>query len=112
VPDLPDAAQLTLCRYEAEPPASDGPDASVSSPAFVGSTPLDAATIAALRDADHALPAPAACGSAASRYVILVPRAAADGAAVTVELDGCRRLIDRAYRAYVAPAALLALLDH
>jgi hypothetical protein len=110
VPDLPDGGQITLCRYEADLPASDAPDAAVSSPVFAGSTALDATAVAALRDAAGALAAPAACSNAASRYVVLVPRAAADGATVIVELDGCRRLIDRAHRAYVAPAALLALL--
>lgn len=33
-PALPEAGDAVLCRYEAEPPPSDAPDASVSSPAF------------------------------------------------------------------------------
>ncbi|GAA3766028.1 hypothetical protein GCM10022240_18140 [Microbacterium kribbense] len=147
VPSLPDPGAMALCRYEADLPQSDAPDASVSSPAFTGSTGLDAAAVAALWDvAAAARPAPAACDDPATRLIVLVPPAATRGTtppgsgdvaagptdaqagsvaptappgvvplsprgeSVTVELDGCRRLIDRAHRAFTAPDALLGLL--
>ncbi|UUT34896.1 hypothetical protein [Microbacterium elymi] len=117
VPQLLEPRALTLCRYEGEPPASDGPDASVSSPAFAGAAVLDeAAAVALLDEATVTTPA-SACDVPASRYVVLVaapgptpaPSLIQDvGDALTVELDGCRRLIDRAHRAFAAPEPLLA----
>ncbi|WP_417561752.1 hypothetical protein [Microbacterium sp.] len=54
-----------------------------------------------------AVPGTATPGTAAPTAA---PSIAARGSEVTVELDGCRRLIDRAHRAFAAPDALLALL--
>ncbi len=113
MPDLPAPDGLVACRYESAPPASDAPDASVSSPAFAGAAVLDArAARALLAAAASGAPAPAACSQPASRYVVVVPATRpARGDQVTIELDGCRRLIDRAHSAFHAPDALLAQLE-
>jgi hypothetical protein len=108
-PDLPAAPPLSVCRYEADLPASDAPDASVSSPAYTGVTSLTPEEARAVLEAARiASPVAAACHRSASRLVALV---ADSGAAVTVELDGCRRLIDRAHRAFTASDALVTLLQ-
>jgi len=107
-PELPGAQALTMCRYRADPPTSDGPDASVSSPRYAGASVLsEKAVRTILESAASALPVTSACRESASALVALVPE---DGMAVTVELDGCRRLLDRGHRAFIAPGAVLRAL--
>lgn len=107
---LPAAAEvdgLLVCRYESGA-------AGQSTFAGAGSlAPDDArAAVAAAAAAVPATNAPA-CRSTATRLAVAHPLIAGEpaSASFTVELDGCRRLVDPGLRAAAAPPGLVALLD-
>lgn len=115
-PGWPDADAVTgaiLCDYAlggawATSPALRDDAARV----FVGARELSAAdTRAVIADAVRA-PTAAACTEIATRLVVVQPSVDGTNAATfTVELDGCRRLVDPIFRARTASPELLQLLS-
>ncbi|QEW04049.1 hypothetical protein [Microbacterium lushaniae] len=104
---LPSAGEvdgLLVCRYEA---GAEGQGTF----AAAGRLGVDDARAAVSAAASPAPDAPA-CRSSATRLAVAHPLIAGEPASApfTVELDGCRRLIDPGLRASVAPPELLALL--
>ncbi|WP_203581866.1 hypothetical protein [Microbacterium hibisci] len=112
--------ELRLCAYStddsANPTATPAPGATtwvtveVDGQAwFTGSRTLDAAaTRAVLEAAASAQPLPQPCDDLPGSLVVLHPGGGL--ATITVELDGCRRLIVDALSTYTAPAGLVDLL--
>lgn len=114
LPEWPVSAAVDgarLCDYVATVASTDSSTLAGDSSTFVGSRQL--ATDAARAVIAHARLAPAAasCTVAATKLVVVQPSLErGDAAPFTVELDGCRRLVDPAFRARIASAELLALL--
>ncbi|MFE5407648.1 hypothetical protein [Microbacterium sp. NPDC056569] len=112
---------LRLCAYStdeaANPTATPAPGAKTwvtieveGTAWFAGSRALDAAeTRAVLEAAASAQPLPESCDDIPGSLVVL--DAGQEGKApITVELDGCRRLIVDHFRTFAAPPALVELL--
>ncbi len=112
--------ELLLCAYStadaAAPTSTPAPGATAWATVraddtawFTGSRRLDATqTRAVLAAAASAQPLPSPCDEIPGSLVVLD---AGDGTApITVELDGCRRLVVDDVRTYAAPAALVELL--
>ncbi|WP_243232990.1 hypothetical protein [Microbacterium sp. CIAB417] len=114
-PPLPSADEGTamrVCRYASAPLSAEGVVASIQgSLPFAGVDELDREQAAhALTLIGEAGPA-GTCEVEATSTVVLHPLPAAQtGATVTVELDGCRRVVGPDLRAAAAPEELLALL--
>jgi hypothetical protein len=122
-PRTPEAGEvdaLLLCAYStadaAAPTSTPVPGATAQATVraddtawFTGSRQLDAAqTRAVLEAAASAQPLPAPCAEIPGNLVVLD---AGDGSApITVELDGCRRLVVDYVTTYAAAAALVELL--
>ncbi|RKT33291.1 hypothetical protein DEU34_1881 [Microbacterium sp. AG1240] len=115
-PALPVAADvdvdgLRVCVY-----ASDTTEGGVrmigDEGVFAGVLLLDAAdAAAALAEVSGAAEASAHCPEVASRFVVAQPLGARSGAeGFTVELDGCRRVIDPAFRTLAASEMLISLV--
>ena len=116
-----DVAEAMVCAYEADAP--EALDAPAGTPSvigdgglFAGAFSLDAESARAVFTAAAAPASPTAardCGEAASRFVVVHPRATSAGDApvpVTVELDGCQRVVGTDLQARPAPPELIALL--
>lgn len=114
LPEWPASAAVDgarLCDYVATVASTDSSTLAGDSSTFVGSRQL--ATDAAQAVIAYARLAPAAesCTDVATKLVVVQPSLErGDAAPFTVELDGCRRLVDPAFRARIASAELLALL--
>ena len=80
---------------------------------FAGVLHLDAAeAAAALAEVSGAAEASAHCSEVASRFVVAQPLGARSGAeGFTVELDGCRRVVDPAFRTLEASEVLISLVS-
>jgi hypothetical protein len=80
---------------------------------FAGVLHLDAAeAAAALAEVSGAAEASAHCSEVASRFVVAQPLGARSGAeGFTVELDGCRRVVDPAFRTLAASDVLISLVS-
>ncbi|WP_133241739.1 hypothetical protein [Microbacterium sp. Gd 4-13] len=79
---------------------------------FAGVLQLDAAdAAAALAEVSGAAEVSAHCPEVASRFVVAQPLGARSGAeGFTVELDGCRRVVDPAFRTLAASEMLISLM--
>lgn len=114
-PPLPSADEVTgirVCRYAPAPLPADGAVVSIQGLlSFAGAGDLDREGAArALALIDEAGPT-GTCEVEATSTVVLHPLPETQGGAtVTVELDGCRRVVGPDLRATVAPEELLALL--
>jgi len=112
---------LTLCAYStdaaAQPRATPAPDATTEVRVTVGGTAwftgtrrLDADETRAVLDAvAHAQPLPARCDGEPDALVVL--HAGGGSAPITVELDGCRRLVIDPLSTYQASPELIDLLS-
>lgn len=114
-PPLPSADEVTgmrVCRYAPAPLPAEGTVLSIRGVLpFAGVDALDreqaAQALAFIGEADPA----GVCEVEAASTVVLHPLPETQGGAtVTVELDGCRRVVGPDLRAAVAPEELLALL--
>jgi hypothetical protein len=78
---------------------------------FVGVREIATAEAQAVLAAARRAPEASSCTDAATRWVVVHPSlASGESQPFTVELDGCRRLVDPALRRRTAPPALLDLL--
>lgn len=114
-PPLPSVEEVTgmrVCRYAPAPLPAEGAVVSIQGVLpYAGVDDLDregAARVLAL--IGEATPAGTCEGEAASTVVLHPLPETQGGATVTVELDGCRRVVGPDLRATVAPDELLALL--
>ncbi|MFS0714253.1 hypothetical protein ABC195_10235 [Microbacterium sp. 2P01SA-2] len=112
-----DVDRALACVYQADAP--DAPDDAVGTPTFTvegglfaTAFSLDATSAHEVLTAAAGPAAAPACGDAASRFVVLHPRTvkSAVNAPVTVELDGCQRIIGTDFQARPAPPEVVALL--
>jgi hypothetical protein len=115
LPGWPEVAAVDgarLCDYvAAETGSTSSPSVTGEPNVFIGVRELATAEAqAVLADAGRA-PAAPACADAATRWVVVHPSLASGRSQpFTVELDGCRRLVDPALQPRTASAALLDLL--
>ena len=115
-PPLDELDGAQVCVYRADAPdAGGGPAVVGEGGLFAAAYPLDAASTRDVFTAAAAPPLASDCAETASRFVVVHPRtaSAAGGAAplVTVELDGCRRIVGTDLQARPAPPDLIALLS-
>jgi hypothetical protein len=116
LPGLPDPGEvdgMLVCAYEATVAASSVPTPAGDAGQFAGAERRDAVQareILAL--AQLAAPQPEACSSPATHFVVAHPLISGSTASVslTLELDGCARLIGPDFRALQPPPGLAALL--
>ncbi|MFG6403814.1 hypothetical protein [Microbacterium sp. P04] len=109
LPTLPSAADvqgLRVCVYAAQPGVAVETDGAL----FMDDRRIDPPDVATALAAVASAAPVAGCTETASRFAVVQPLPAT-AASFTVEFDGCRRVIDPAFRALAAPPPLLALLD-
>ncbi|WP_143024941.1 hypothetical protein [Microbacterium sp. cf332] len=110
-----------VCVYRADAPDAPDADADAGTPVvmgeggvFDGVFSLDAASAGAVLMAAAAPPGGAHCAETASRFVVVHPRIASapeeSHPPLTVELDGCQRIVGTDFQARRAPAGLIPLL--
>ncbi|MET3468260.1 hypothetical protein [Microbacterium sp. 1262] len=109
-----DVAGALVCVYQVEAPAST-PTVVGDGGLFAATFSLDADEAAAVLEAAAARATGAHCSETASRFVVVHPdvTAAAGGAplTVTVELDGCQRIVGSDFQTRPAPPSLIPLLS-
>jgi hypothetical protein len=114
LPAWPEVATVDgarLCDYVAGVRSTSSPAVTSEPNVFVSVRELAAAEAqAVLADARRA-PAAPSCTDAATRWVVVHPRfVSGESQPFTVELDGCRRLVDPAFQPRTASPELLDLL--
>lgn len=112
--DPADVEGLRACAYGPLPPFAGSPMLPAGNAGtFTGMRELAAGEARSVLTAAAAAPAAPECAQSASRFVVAHPvlTSGAPAPALVVELDGCRRLIDAAFRPLVASADLLALVS-
>lgn len=109
-----DVAGALVCVYQAEAPAS-APTVVGDGGIFAAAFSLDADDAAAVLEAAAARATGEHCADTASRFVVVHPdvTAAAGDAplTVTVELDGCQRIVGTDFQTRPAPPSLIPLLS-
>lgn len=114
IPGWTDPAAINgarVCTYAAAPARENSPTVVGPDSVFVGARELNATDARAIVAAARHAPAAAPCADSAQQLVVVHPDVVGpDAAPFTVELDGCQRLVDPAFRARVAPAEVLAAL--
>lgn len=111
LPEAHDVESLLLCDYASEPSPPSGPQMIGDGGVFTGARELDRSAAVAVLAAVATAPSAETCSEVASRFVVAHPLVSSGPAvAFAVELDGCLRVVDPAFRALAAPPELLALL--
>jgi len=100
-----------LCDYAATVASTNSPALPGNDSSFVGMRELATADARAVIADARLAPAAASCTEVATKLVVVQPSLeSGEAAPFSVELDGCRRLVDPTLRARIASAELLALL--
>jgi hypothetical protein len=115
--DLPGWPETTavdgarLCDYVAHAGTTSSPAVAGESNVFVGARELATAEARAVLAAARLAPAAPSCTDAATRWVVVHPSLMSEESEpFTVELDGCRRVVDPALQPHTASPELLDLL--
>jgi predicted small secreted protein len=114
LPAWPEVAAVDgarVCDYVAGVGSTSSPEVTGGPNIFVGVREIATAEAQAVLAAARRAPEASSCTDAATSWVVVHPSlASGESQPFTVELDGCRRLVDPALQPRTAPPALLDLL--